>query len=43
MYNYTSTATSLTGYKHNDEAISKIIERYEDISNHPMYSKTQTK
>jgi group I intron endonuclease len=43
LYNYTDIATSLTGYKHSDEAKSKMIERYKDKSNHPMFGKTHTK
>jgi group I intron endonuclease len=43
LYNYTDIATSLTGYKHSDKAKSKMIERYEDKSNHPMFGKTHTK
>ena len=34
------TATSLTGYKQTDEAISKMLKRFKDKSNHAMYGKT---
>lgn len=43
LYNYTDTATGLTGYKHSNEAKSKMMERYEDKSNHPMFGKTHSK
>jgi group I intron endonuclease len=43
LYNYTNSATSLSGYKHSNEAKSKMIKRYENKNNHPMFGKTQTK
>lgn len=33
------TATSLEGYKHTNEAKLKMLKRFEDKSNHPMYGK----
>lgn len=36
------TATSLLGYKHTDEAKLKMLKRFEDKSNHPMYGKSHT-
>lgn len=35
-------ATSLLGYKHTDEAKLKMLKRFEDKSNHPMYGKSHT-
>lgn len=32
-------ATSLLGYRHTDEAIQKMTERFKDKNNHPMYGK----
>lgn len=43
LYNYTNSATSLSGYKHSNEAKSKMIKRYENKNNHSMLGKTQTK
>lgn len=34
------TASSLTGYKHTEEAICKILKRFKDKSNHAIYGKT---
>lgn len=34
-----STATSLTGYKHTDQAKLKILKRYETKWNHPVCGK----
>lgn len=42
LYNFTTTATSIAGYKHTDEAKLKMLKRYEDKSNHPMYGKRHT-
>ena len=39
LYNFMRTATSLSGYKHTDEAKLKMLKRFEDKSNHPMYGK----
>ena len=33
------TVTSLTGYKHTDEAMLKMLKTFEYKSNHPMYGK----
>lgn len=34
------TATSLTGYKHTEEAKLKMKDWYKDKNNHPMFGKT---
>ena len=39
LYNFMRTATSLEGYKHTDEAKLKMLNRFKDKSNHPMYGK----
>lgn len=33
----------MLGYKHTDEAIQKMIERYKDKTNHPMFGKSHSK
>lgn len=43
LYNFKATATSMLGYKHTEEAIEKMIKRFENKENHPMYGKTHTK
>lgn len=35
-------ASSMLGYKHTDEAIQKMIERYKDKTNHPMFGKSHS-
>lgn len=40
LYNFMRTATSLEGYKHTDEAKLKMLKRFDNKSNHPMYGKT---
>ena len=42
LYNFMRTATSLIGYKHTDQAKLKMLKRFKDKSNHPMYGKTHT-
>ena len=42
LYNFTSTATSMYGYRHTDQAIQKMKNRFQDITNHPMFGKTHT-
>lgn len=42
LYSFMRTATSLTGYKHTDEAKLKMLKWYEDKSNHPMFGKTHS-
>ena len=37
LYNFMRTATSLEGYKHTDQAKLKMLKRFENKSNHPMY------
>lgn len=39
LYNFKLEATSMLGYKHTDEAKQKMVERFKDITNHPMYGK----
>ena len=39
LYNFMRTATSIEGYKHTDEAKLKMLNRFKDKSNHPMYGK----
>ncbi len=38
LYNFRLIATSSLGYKHSEEAISKMIKRFEN--NHPMFGKS---
>lgn len=42
LYNMKRIATSTLGYKHTDDAIQKMIERYKDKENHPMFGKTHS-
>nr|NP_074961.1 orf261 [Podospora anserina] len=42
LYNFMRTATSIEGYKHTDEAKLKMLNRFKDKSNHPMYGKKHT-
>ena len=42
LYNFKTTATSSLGYKHTEEARSKMVDYYKDKSNHPMFGKTHT-
>jgi group I intron endonuclease len=42
LYNFMKTATSLESYKHTDEAKLKMLDRFKDKSNHPMYGKKHT-
>ena len=39
LYNLMRTAKSLTEYKHTDKATCKLLKRFKDKSNHPIYSK----
>jgi group I intron endonuclease len=32
----------MLGYKHTDEAIQKMIERYKDKTNHPMFGENHS-
>lgn len=32
------TATSIEGYKHTNQAKLKMLKRFENKSNHPMYA-----
>ena len=42
LYNFKKTATSMLGYKHTEEALLKMIERYKNKENHPFFGKTHT-
>ena len=39
LYNFMKTATSLEGYKHTNEAKLKMLKRFKNKSNHPMYGR----
>lgn len=39
LYNFKKTATSMLGYKHTEEALLKMIERYKNKENHPFLVK----
>lgn len=39
LYNFMINATSLEGYKHTDEAKKKMVKRFEDKTNHPLWGK----
>lgn len=43
LYNFKFEATSMLGYKHTDEAKQKMIERFKDKNNHPMFGKKHSK
>jgi group I intron endonuclease len=36
LYNFFKNASSSEGYKHTDAAKQKMVERFEDITNHPL-------
>jgi len=40
LYNFKSIFTSMLGYKHTPEALLKMIKRFKNKINHPMYNKT---
>lgn len=42
LYNFKKDATSMLGYKHTTDTIEKMVNRFKDKSNHPMYNKTHT-
>lgn len=42
LYNMKKIANSSLGYKHTDEAIQKMIDRFKDKNNHPMFGKTHS-
>lgn len=42
LYNFKQIATSMSGYKHTDEAKFKRLNRFENKANHPMFGKTHT-
>ena len=37
LYNFKKTATSMLGYKHTEEALLKMVERYKNKENHPFF------
>jgi excinuclease UvrABC nuclease subunit len=37
LYNFKQTAISMLGYKHTNQAKLKMLTRFEDKSNHPMF------
>lgn len=39
LYNMKREASSMLGYKHTDAAIQKMIQRFKDSTNHPMFGK----
>ena len=39
LYNFFKNASSSEGYKHTDAAKQKMVERFEDITNHPFWGK----
>ena len=43
LYNYSHKAVSTQGYKHTSVSLTKMKERYKDITHHPMYGKNHTK
>ena len=43
LYNFKAIGTSSLGYKHIEEAILKMVKRFENKENHPMYGKNHTK
>ena len=43
LYKFKQVATSNLGYKHTEETIKKMIKRFEDKHNHPMFGKTHKK
>lgn len=42
LYNFKKISTSMLGYKHTEEALLKMIERFKIKKNHPMFGKTHT-
>jgi len=38
LYNFKKTATSMLGYKHTEEALLKMVERYKNKENHPFFA-----
>lgn len=42
LYNFKSISTSMLGYKHTAEALLKMVKRFENKINHPMFGKTHT-
>ncbi|UKA47918.1 hypothetical protein D8B26_M00060 (mitochondrion) [Coccidioides posadasii str. Silveira] len=40
LYNFKVIASSMSGYKHTEEAVLKMKKRFENKENHPMYGKT---
>lgn len=42
LYNFKYEASSLSGYKHTEEAIANLKKRFLDPNNHPMFGKTHS-
>jgi group I intron endonuclease len=42
LYNFAPTATSMQGYKHNEDTKAKMKARLLKPENHPMFRKTHT-
>lgn len=42
LYNFKKTATSLQGYKHTQESMLKMLNRFMFKHNYPMFGKTHT-
>lgn len=43
LYNFKIEATSMLGYIHTEETRRKMVERFKDKNNHPMYGKNHSK
>ena len=42
LYNHKLISTSMLGYKHTQQALLKMVERFKVKKNHPMFGKTHT-
>lgn len=42
LYNFKRISTSMLGYRHTEQALLKMIDRFKIKENHPMYGKTHT-
>ena len=40
LYNFIKRATSIEGYKHTDQFKLKMLKKFNNKSNHPMFGKT---
>jgi hypothetical protein len=36
LYNFKRIATSMSGYKHTEQALKKMLERFKNKKNHPF-------